>query len=215
MQRKSLAPALHGIAQELHLAVALGAGDTEDLALLDLEVDGAEAVASKPRDLEEDLGHASVPIALGEGELKRPSDHERDQRVLCHPGGFERALTHPVPKDADAIGDPEHLRQPVTDVDDADACPALFEKKLFADLRDVVKITTSVKTPDQEQLRRINDVINRLVEEHGIAPQPSACRSRSAKQTRRSSRSQTACSIRCSPPTPCAAFPTKVERFWR
>jgi serine protein kinase len=41
-----------------------------------------------------------------------------------------------------------------------------IEKKLFADLRDVVKITTSVKTPDQEQLRRINDVINRLVEEH-------------------------------------------------
>lgn len=42
-----------------------------------------------------------------------------------------------------------------------------IEKKLFADLRDVVKITTSTKTPDQEQLRRINDVINRLVEEHG------------------------------------------------
>ncbi len=42
-----------------------------------------------------------------------------------------------------------------------------IEKKLFADLRDVVKITTSVKTPDKEQLRRINDVINRLVEEHG------------------------------------------------
>ncbi|MEO8288936.1 MAG: protein prkA [Chloroflexota bacterium] len=42
-----------------------------------------------------------------------------------------------------------------------------IEKKLFADLRDVVKITTSTKTPDQEQLRRINDVINRLVAEHG------------------------------------------------
>jgi serine protein kinase len=42
-----------------------------------------------------------------------------------------------------------------------------IEKKLFADLRDVVKITTSTKTPDQEQLRRINDVINRLVQEHG------------------------------------------------
>ena len=42
-----------------------------------------------------------------------------------------------------------------------------IEKKLFADLRDVVKITTSTKTPDQEQLRRINGVIDRLVEEHG------------------------------------------------
>ncbi|MFL5735184.1 MAG: PrkA family serine protein kinase [Chloroflexia bacterium] len=42
-----------------------------------------------------------------------------------------------------------------------------IEKKLFADLRDVVKITTSSKTPDPEQLRRINDVVDRLVTEHG------------------------------------------------
>lgn len=42
-----------------------------------------------------------------------------------------------------------------------------IEKKLFADLRDVVKITTSAKTPDPEQLRRINDVVDRLIKEHG------------------------------------------------
>jgi serine protein kinase len=42
-----------------------------------------------------------------------------------------------------------------------------IEKKLFADLRDVVKITTSTRTPDKEQLRKINEVINRLVAEHG------------------------------------------------
>jgi len=42
-----------------------------------------------------------------------------------------------------------------------------IEKKLFADLRDVVKITTSTKTPDQEQLRRINEVVDRLVKEQG------------------------------------------------
>jgi serine protein kinase len=42
-----------------------------------------------------------------------------------------------------------------------------IEKKLFADLRDVVKITTSTKTPDAEQLRRINDVVDRLVRDHG------------------------------------------------
>jgi serine protein kinase len=40
-----------------------------------------------------------------------------------------------------------------------------IEKKLFADLKDVVKITTSTKTPDAEQLRRINDVVNRLMAE--------------------------------------------------
>lgn len=42
-----------------------------------------------------------------------------------------------------------------------------IEKKLFADLRDVVKITTSTKTPDGEQLRRINDVVNRLAQQQG------------------------------------------------
>jgi len=42
-----------------------------------------------------------------------------------------------------------------------------IEKKLFADLRDVVKITTSTRTPDKEQLRKINEVIERLVAEQG------------------------------------------------
>lgn len=42
-----------------------------------------------------------------------------------------------------------------------------IEKKLFADLKDVVKITTSTKTPDGDQLRRINDVVNRLIQEQG------------------------------------------------
>ncbi len=42
-----------------------------------------------------------------------------------------------------------------------------IQKKLFADLKDVVKITTSTKTPDENQLKKINEVINRLVEEHG------------------------------------------------
>jgi len=42
-----------------------------------------------------------------------------------------------------------------------------LEKKLFSDLRNIVKITTSSKTPDAEQLRRINDVCARLVAEHG------------------------------------------------
>jgi len=42
-----------------------------------------------------------------------------------------------------------------------------IEKKLFADLKDVVKITTSSKTPDESQLKKVNEVIARLMEEHG------------------------------------------------
>lgn len=42
-----------------------------------------------------------------------------------------------------------------------------IQKKLFADLKDVVKITTSSKTPNESQLKKINEVIARLVDEHG------------------------------------------------
>ncbi len=42
-----------------------------------------------------------------------------------------------------------------------------IEKKIFSDLKDVVKITTSTKTPDADQLRRINEVVDRLVRDHG------------------------------------------------
>lgn len=42
-----------------------------------------------------------------------------------------------------------------------------IQKKLFADLKDVVKITTSSTLPDENQLKKINSVIDRLVNEHG------------------------------------------------
>lgn len=42
-----------------------------------------------------------------------------------------------------------------------------IEAKLFADLKNVVKITTSTKTPDAEQLRKLNDVADRLISQHG------------------------------------------------
>lgn len=42
-----------------------------------------------------------------------------------------------------------------------------IEKKLFTDLKDIVKITTSTKTPDENQLKRINEVTKRLIDEHG------------------------------------------------
>jgi serine protein kinase len=45
-----------------------------------------------------------------------------------------------------------------------------IEKKLFADLKDVVKITTSTKTPDEIQLKKVNEVTARLIDEHGYCP---------------------------------------------
>ncbi|MCL4465604.1 MAG: protein prkA [Chloroflexi bacterium] len=39
-----------------------------------------------------------------------------------------------------------------------------IEKKLFTDLKDVVKITTSTRTPDDEQLKKIDAVVARLTD---------------------------------------------------
>jgi serine protein kinase len=46
-----------------------------------------------------------------------------------------------------------------------------IEKKLFADLKDIVKITTSSKTPDAEQLKKINEVVDRMCREQGYTPE--------------------------------------------
>ncbi|QHE51173.1 PrkA family serine protein kinase [Pontibacillus sp. HMF3514] len=42
-----------------------------------------------------------------------------------------------------------------------------IQKKLFTDLKDVVKITTSTKTPDEQQLKKVNEVIATLVDSYG------------------------------------------------
>jgi serine protein kinase len=46
-----------------------------------------------------------------------------------------------------------------------------IEKKLFSDLKDVVKITTSSKTPDDTQLKKINEVVDRMCREQGYTPE--------------------------------------------
>ncbi|GGE26174.1 serine protein kinase [Marinithermofilum abyssi] len=45
-----------------------------------------------------------------------------------------------------------------------------IQKKLFADLKDVVKITTSTKTPDEHQLKKVNEVTATLIDEYGYCP---------------------------------------------
>lgn len=42
-----------------------------------------------------------------------------------------------------------------------------IQKKLFGDLKDVVKITTSSAMPDEAQLKKINEVVARLIDEYG------------------------------------------------
>ena len=45
-----------------------------------------------------------------------------------------------------------------------------IEKKLLADLKDVIKITTSTRNPDPLQVKRTEDVRNRLTADGGFCP---------------------------------------------
>jgi serine protein kinase len=42
-----------------------------------------------------------------------------------------------------------------------------IEKQLFEERRDTIKLTISTRNPDNEQLRKINEVINTLVTREG------------------------------------------------
>ncbi|MFC4386764.1 PrkA family serine protein kinase [Gracilibacillus marinus] len=46
-----------------------------------------------------------------------------------------------------------------------------IQKKLFADLKDIVKITTSTKTPDEQQLKKMNEVVATLIDEYNYNSQ--------------------------------------------
>ena len=114
-------------AQELHLAVALGARDPEDLPLPHDEVDRAEALAAQARHREHDLGLLGQRAPLREGDLQRAPDHEGDESLLRDRRGLERPLADAVAEHRDAVGDREHLGQPVAHVHDADALARLLE----------------------------------------------------------------------------------------
>ena len=116
--------------QERHLAVALRARDPEDLALPDLEIDRAEALALQTGHGEHHLGLLGQCAPLRERDRQRPADHQRDERVLGDRRGLERPLPDAVAQHGDAIGDREHLGQAVADVEDADARLRLLVHKV-------------------------------------------------------------------------------------
>jgi serine protein kinase len=45
-----------------------------------------------------------------------------------------------------------------------------IEKQLFDERRDTIKLTVSTRNPDPEQLRKVNEVVNTLIEREGYCP---------------------------------------------
>ena len=91
-------------------------------------------------------------MSLRKGKLERPADHQHDEALFRHPGGVEGPLGDAVAEDANAVGDAEHLRQPVADVDDADPGPAALEDKCVEAL-DVLRSERRRRLVQEEDLR--------------------------------------------------------------
>ena len=112
-------------------------------------------------------------------------------------GGLERPLADAVAKDRDPVGDAEHLRQPMADVDDADSCAALLEHQRVQPL-DILR-------PERGR---------RLVEEQHLRPGEQAlttsrsCRSASDSDPAAPSPGRRARTPRASPPPtpPCVPY---------
>ena len=106
------------------------------------------------------------------------SDHRRGSRARREADALDRGADRHLGERQESVPrrDPDpyvcHGSQgPVTSTTPpTSGLKEAIEKKLFADLKDVVKITTSIKTPDAEQLKRINEVVERLISEQGYCP---------------------------------------------
>ena len=97
-------------------------------------------------------------------KIKRP-DHRRGIRSGRAADALDRGADRHFRERQEGVPrrDPDpHLRlcaqRQKFDYNSHERLREAIEKKLFADLKDVVKITTSTKTPDENQLKRINEV---------------------------------------------------------
>ncbi len=110
---------------ELRLAVAVDAGDADDLTGADLERDAAHRVELaivehvEILDLEQRLaGHRS---GLLDAQENVATDHQARELRLGRTRGGQRLDLLPAPEHRDAVGDLEHLVQLVADEDDRHA----------------------------------------------------------------------------------------------
>ena len=119
-----------------HLPLPSAPAMPEDLALRDSEVDRAEALASQARDGQEHLAvRLRAQCRSGNASWSGRPIISATRLSSDMPGGLERALADAVAQDGDPVGDAEHLRQSMADVDDADPCPALLEHERVEPLR--------------------------------------------------------------------------------
>src|SRR5207237_1684677 len=74
-------------AEDLALAVALDAGQSDDLARPQLELDLVEAGASQRRDIKQGRRSLTRPRLVGEGLVDRPTDDQPQDLLLGGLGG--------------------------------------------------------------------------------------------------------------------------------
>ena len=125
------------------LAVALGAGEAENLAAVDVEGDVAEARAGKSCDPERDRRRGRCSARCGNSpSIERPTISAIE--IVLGESSLDRvgAVADAVAEDGDAIGEVENLRQPVADIDDA--VPSAVSRRTIA-----VSLATPSRSSDE------------------------------------------------------------------
>ena len=108
-------------AQELALAVAVDAGEADDLAAAHVERDRVEARAAEAGDPQQRLAERGRVRLVGEAGLEPAADDEVDDVVLGDLGRRVRALRGAVAQHRDGVRDLLDLADAMGDVDDGAA----------------------------------------------------------------------------------------------
>ena len=131
-ERDLSAPQLHASArgqqareraEELALAVALDARQSDDLTCAKLEIDVVEARTTQGRDVEQRRWSTTGRRLVRERLADRPADDQPQNLFLGSVGGRHGSAGLAVSQNGDAVGDALHFRQPMRDVDDCRSVP--------------------------------------------------------------------------------------------
>ena len=106
--------------QELTLPIALDAGEADDLAGTDLEIDVVEARTGQAANAEH-VPFVGRPVLLREELVDLAADDQPQHVLLRGALGGQRAAGLAVAEHGDPVGDAEDLGQAVRDVDDGGA----------------------------------------------------------------------------------------------
>ena len=108
-------------ADEIALAVALDAGESDHFSRYDLQVDALQDLTADVAGQQQGLSLIVSRRLVGKSPLHGAPDDQRQDFLFRHACGIERPVEAAVAQDADPIGDAAYFGQAMRNVDDGSA----------------------------------------------------------------------------------------------